>query len=538
MTGMALRFPLGRFHATPWGRHVNEGAMEWPPSPWRLLRALIATWKRKLDGNPACPAPVMESLLRKLATPPLFRLPPATVGHARHYMPWFKKGLGDRTLVFDTFVALESSREVFIVWPEATLDPSEDAAFRMLVECLGFFGRAESWVEARMLDADDLDAALKGVNCTPMDHRAVPANGEPVRVLCADPESAFAPLHTATVTGRKGRGRKSHEVAPRFDDPDWCLCIETPDIQVNRWSDPPGSRWVTYFRPQNDPMVTPRKTLVQESRPTVARFALDASVLPLVEETLPFAEMARITAMGCFRRVGEGGTRDGPGGSGERLPRSEVLSGKSPEGHPLQGHRHAYYLPTDEDHDGRLDHLTLYAEMGLGPLERRAMDQMRLIHRGEQEPVRVLLLALGESPSITAPFLFGPSRVWVSATPFVATRHPKTRGRRRDPLHLLGPENVRAFAQQVLVEEIARLRERRPEIPEPLAVEPLNTEHRCGAHGLRPIQFKRFRRKRGDDGGRRAAGAFRIVFPEPVRGPICLGHSSHFGLGLFVPDEG
>jgi hypothetical protein len=23
-----------------------------------------------------------------------------------------------------------------------------------------------------------------------------------------------------------------------------------------------------------------------------------------------------------------------------------------------------------------------------------------------------------------------------------------------------------------------------------------------------------------------------------VRGPICLGHSSHFGLGLFVPDLG
>jgi len=38
-----LRFPAGRYHATPWGSHVNEGAVEWPPSPWRLLRALIAT---------------------------------------------------------------------------------------------------------------------------------------------------------------------------------------------------------------------------------------------------------------------------------------------------------------------------------------------------------------------------------------------------------------------------------------------------------------------------------------------------------------
>ncbi len=41
MIVLELRFPAGRFHATPWGRHVNEGAVEWPPSPWRLMRALI-----------------------------------------------------------------------------------------------------------------------------------------------------------------------------------------------------------------------------------------------------------------------------------------------------------------------------------------------------------------------------------------------------------------------------------------------------------------------------------------------------------------
>jgi CRISPR-associated protein Csb2 len=52
----------------------------------------------------------------------------------------------------------------------------------------------------------------------------------------------------------------------------------------------------------------------------------------------------------------------------------------------------------------------------------------------------------------------------------------------------------------------------------------------------RPIQFKRFRRRAGDDGGRRLAGAFRLSFSEPVRGPITLGWSSHFGLGQFVPE--
>jgi CRISPR-associated protein Csb2 len=31
----------------------------------------------------------------------------------------------------------------------------------------------------------------------------------------------------------------------------------------------------------------------------------------------------------------------------------------------------------------------------------------------------------------------------------------------------------------------------------------------------------------------------RLTFAEPVSGPLCLGHSSHFGLGLFaaVPED-
>ena len=90
------------------------------------------------------------------------------------------------------------------------------------------------------------------------------------------------------------------------------------------------------------------------------------------------------------------------------------------------------------------------------------------------------------------------------------------------------------FVRRVLLEELGRLRQRRPDLPEPTRIDFL-PEGRMGAHRLRPIQFKRFRRKPGDDGGNRPSGAFRIIFPQPVAGPMCLGHSCHFGLGLFVP---
>src|SRR6266478_887764 len=30
MIALSFRFPAGRYHATPWGRHVNEAAPAWP----------------------------------------------------------------------------------------------------------------------------------------------------------------------------------------------------------------------------------------------------------------------------------------------------------------------------------------------------------------------------------------------------------------------------------------------------------------------------------------------------------------------------
>ena len=66
-----------------------------------------------------------------------------------------------------------------------------------------------------------------------------------------------------------------------------------------------------------------------------------------------------------------------------------------------------------------------------------------------------------------------------------------------------------------------------------MQIEPL--EH-AGAHLLRSIQFRLNRRKSGDDGASRPRGLFRLRFPRPVAGPIALGHSCHFGLGLFVPE--
>lgn len=149
MIGIRLSFPAGRYHATPWGRHVNEAAPEWPPSPWRLLRGLVAVWRRKC---PELEAHTVMAVLTRLAAPPEFVLPPASTGHTRHYMPWFKKGPDDKTLVFDAFVALDKSTPVQIVWPLAELDGLQRTILATLLKNLGFLGRAEAWCLAKLLE--------------------------------------------------------------------------------------------------------------------------------------------------------------------------------------------------------------------------------------------------------------------------------------------------------------------------------------------------------------------------------------------------
>jgi len=134
------------------------------------------------------------------------------------------------------------------------------------------------------------------------------------------------------------------------------------------------------------------------------------------------------------------------------------------------------------------------------------------------------------------PLLVRPSRVWISATPYIATRYAKTRGRERIDLRSL--EDRITFLLGDIRAQIRRVRPDLAGIVEDIQVRPLLEG---GAFKIatrwRPLQFKRFRHKPGDDAGLRLAGAFELVFPEgrKVAGPLALGHSAHFGMGLFLP---
>jgi CRISPR-associated protein Csb2 len=215
---------------------------------------------------------------------------------------------------------------------------------------------------------------------------------------------------------------------------------------------------------------------------------------------------------------------------------SPLLSGKDSAGCPLAGHEHAYYLPTAENDAIRLDHLTVYAANGFSSYEVAALNGLRQLSLEDHESLRVQMVGLGQPADFRCP-LFGPARVWESATPFIVTRHPKRRGQKKDPPDCHGLRGRLHFAACVLAEECQRWLQRQPTLADAglLAYTPLEQDGRTSP--FRPLQYRRSRRKAGDDGASRPTALFRLEFDREVMGPLCLGHASHFGLGLFLPGE-
>lgn len=205
---------------------------------------------------------------------------------------------------------------------------------------------------------------------------------------------------------------------------------------------------------------------------------------------------------------------------------SWLFSGKAADGTPLRDHRHAFFLPTDEDGDGRLDHLTVCARGALSPdgrdqgfaeAELRALAAFRRLRQpGGKPDLQLVLLGIGDRQDWPHTPLFGPARRWRSCTPFIPPRHQKTRGRKRE-----------TPAEQ-LCDEL-----RRRGFPSPIAVHEVR---RCEVSG-RSLRWIEFRRERLLGGGSRGQGlgyGFEVEFAEPVVGPLCLGYGCHFGLGAFM----
>ena len=210
--------------------------------------------------------------------------------------------------------------------------------------------------------------------------------------------------------------------------------------------------------------------------------------------------------------------------------KSEMLSGKDETGKPLKGHRHAFYVPTDEDGDGRLDHLTVWTPEGLDEREFRAVVSVDTLKpSGQRKPVQLVYQAHGREEDFAAVSpLFRRSKHWRSLTPYVLTRHVKFRG----------PKNEKRMVDSPGEQIRRELSLKFPNGPGLADVRTLNPHDfmkpiREGRSSrFRPFDFYRYRRVGSNGGG---AFSFELEFEEEISGPLLLGFACHYGLGIFVP---
>jgi len=501
MPNLAFRFPAGRYHATPWGQHVNEGLVEWPPSPWRILRALIATGYSKL-GWTEPPVAAVELVDALAATDPRYRLPEAVAAHTRHFVPTDDPSPDKRTKIFDAFARIGKTSELVVEWP-ADLTDRAAALLAQLVPKLSYLGRAESVVDARVLEGaevrDGALAAPDGVNRP---------GTEPITLLAATTSGAYLHwLADARASEAPARGQKKPKRDPYPASALDALTVDVSFLQQHGWTQPPGTRRVVYYRP---PLATsPARTVARIAPLRAADTALLAlasdarrrDVLPSVARGLPIAELVHRTLV-------------------RKLDDAECpeLTGRAPGGSPLEGHRHASLLGLDLDGDGRLDHVLVHAPMGLGRVAQQALRSLRALYARDAH-LFTTLVGLGKRDDFArvgdrnVPEVHE-SSCWVSRTPFVPPRHLKTKR------HSL-VEQVRAELSSRGLPALTRM-----DVMDREAIVNRGFHH-----------FVRARREPG-----RAPPAPRffglyIELERPTRGPLSLGYGSHFGLGLFVPNE-
>lgn len=514
MIAIKIDFPAGRWHATAWGTHVNEGVTEWPPCPWRLCRALIAAWHWKHRKD----EPTLRSLIEKLAAqPPAFRLPKASTAHTRHYMPVITGPKESRTKIFDTFVHVSEGESLWIRW-DADLPENETSLLSTLLESLSYLGRAESLVSASLADALPVNGNWS-IPAGPNQLR----DDEIIRLLAPQlpaPYAAWASAQSTPAKSTKAKPKKKADATlptSLFE----ALQLDTADWKKEGWNLPPGARWVDYTRPRDSLKVAPSGIPPTQRRtklPTVARFALASKVPPSITQSLSLAE--RFHQALCKHLEGHGN--------------SPSLTGCDDTGAPLTGNEHIYFLPECDDH-GYVTHMTLHAPSGFDDIACRVFGRLRKVWGMKGFEVKVVLLATGQPDDFAdaSPY-FIKSKVWISLTPYVPVRHvkatrtgvPKMDGVRK--IQIGSPEHDCWRLLEIVAPKLTVVRVTKFGTS-------IGTRIKCGLRDIPCLDFQRNRRSGNGTRADNRGYALRVEFESAVSLPFGFGYGAHFGLGLFAP---
>ena len=530
MLTIQIKLPWERYHAHPWGQNPGRvSEPEWPPSPWRLLRALAAAWFRV---NPGCPAPdELSALLETLAR----ELPHIGVGKVAfaktvHYQPNYKHSSSDadlatygRTRHENLFAA--TAAPLCFRWTSTTLDEAQTALLRTLLENVAYFGRADSICEAEVITTEPPDIAW----CKPcLSESGIPQKriSQTCRdVFCPNPADFRATdLWILRANADRGEDQSNQPTVPKH----LINQLLAADMRVD------GGILVSYQMPDG----WPRKWLVTTAQTTRARaVAEDISIGPKVAHYLRFSLQCRVPVAARFA-VDVANLFHKTVCKILDDHNSPALTGKG-----ISGHQHAFYLPTS---DGTaLTDLHIWCPLGFTRQEMDILTRVRHLRWGKSrfEINPVLIAATKKVPADAGLSCGTAAKVWESVTPFVPPLHfyrgskenPKFNAATSPEKQLFDCLKDAGLEKSVFIERIAPTAQHgnwdivRVDVGNAAAA-------RGFANGVSAAVHQNSSTPANTREIRRVGFFFRLTFNEPISLPRpALGHSSHFGLGLFQP---
>ncbi|HVV53591.1 MAG TPA: type I-U CRISPR-associated protein Csb2 [Polyangia bacterium] len=502
MLRFRVRFPLGVYHAVS---VTTPPEAEWPPSPLRLIGALLAAAHGRHGGSLELDREVIQRLCE--APSPLVQAPQVTrIGEASRpdgvYMlrgatRWVprnyvnaKAGLSPRNLgrersqVSKAGVAVGDT-ELAFVWPDLEFEDDAFDRLRSLAGDIAFLGTTRS---PAIVAVDAGEASVEDDVWTPSDDASMAADAASVRVPDATTLAAF---------DRRERARASS--SPGLEGTGMVPAIPTGRTVLYR---PPGADRVDVVDPHwwGEMIIL----AVDPQR---------SDLIPRVAAAYLFARAVRVALLGAF---------DEPGSPGEAPPSLRArgadphcaivslpsVTGPHPDGR-IRGV--AFVLPGPERapriHEERERIVAGLAHLaGPGPAREQRFVQIPGAGRvwlSEPDSRQASLWTLRTS------LYTEPASTWRTVTPVVHSHWRK--------------DNRGGLLGQVEVDC------RHVGLPTPEAVAPLR-----GGRGMMPPSRvpAQWRSLLGGPGGH-----LEITFPEPVQGPVLLGRARHFGMGLCIPRD-
>jgi CRISPR-associated protein Csb2 len=556
MIGISIQFLTGRYHATPWDKQVNEGAVEWPPSPWRIMRALISAYYRS-------PVPLeknrVSQLLEKLAAEhPIYHVPiEMGSAHTQHYMPLRKQAT---TKIYDTFyvfpggASLDSDSDenkVVVSWAQVQLEDDERQLLQLLCEGVSYLGRAESWAELSVV-SEEVNSAARMKKIAVADA----AQGGDLQVLCplsaAKAEGFCLALQTMMPpsTAKKGNKKASSSTISKLPQ----TLMDLLELDINTlyqqgWNGIPGAEWVSYIEP-DEPA---DRSFVRSpdrlsSSVNIARYALSCPVLPNITKAVSVGERFRRSLMSQTKDEWE---TVSPTFSGKN-PGRDVSDGQSDF---ATGHQHAYYLPEVNQATGKIERVVVFSAQGFDKRDLKAVGRLSKVWGDGNLEIRTVLMSLGKISDFAstqqqshqiAPVI-GSSRLWQSLTPMVLPRHSKKRYLPDTQFLVDGVEDqaLRLLSQlpHLALPEIAIKREV-IDRDRWLAAFDLDDNPivrvRTIDEGITKYRSGVFQKSRYHGEGKKSSDNgywLELEFAQIQHGPISIGYAAHFGLGVFAPVE-